>query len=75
MAATLSRAEKKALREEAQGDLLDGMQCAFARLDDDVQQGITSAQKAAALRDEMSKQMARVERLFGYIPYSFARGV
>ena len=55
---------KKQIKENAQNELTCAMQTAFCEL------LLSEADKA-----EMSKQMARVEKLFGYNPYSFTRGV
>lgn len=57
-------------KQTAQENLLSAMQAAFDRLDDE---DMTDFDKAA-LRNTMSKQMARVEKLFGFEPYSFLRG-
>lgn len=56
----MNRTERK---QEAQDQLLHGMQVAFARNEDDEE-----------LREIMSKQMERVEKMFGYEPGSFTRG-
>ena len=52
----------KAIKEQAQQNLLLGMQVAFEHSVDE------------KMRAEMSKQMARVEKMFGFEPYSFERG-
>jgi hypothetical protein len=57
-------------KQLAQENLLSAMQTAFDRLD---QEEIDGAAKED-LRDAMSKQMARVEKLFGFEPNSFLRG-
>jgi len=48
----------------------DAIQAAFDRLDDE---NMTDFDKAA-LRNTMSRQMAQVEKLFGFEPHSFRRG-
>jgi hypothetical protein len=55
---------KRALKQLAQDNLLFAMQIAFDRIADDEKE----------LREVMSNQMERVERLFGYKPGSFGRG-
>ena len=49
-------------KQTAQNELLSAMQVAFEPTVSD------------ELRDEMSRQMARVETLFGYEPLSWQRG-
>lgn len=57
-------------KQLAQENLLSAMQVAFDRLDGEE---MSAAQKAD-MRKAMSKQMARVEKLFGFEPNAFARG-
>lgn len=57
---------KKELKEQAQDELIHGMQSMFDRLPDDAPR---------ELRNMMSDQMARVEKMFGYDAYSNPRGV
>ncbi len=59
----MTRTETK---QKAQDELMSAMQIAFARAHDEG----TSDDLAA----EMSSQMARVEKLFGYDPGSWRRG-
>lgn len=59
---------KKLTRQEAQERLLAAMQVAFDRL------SYEGAIDEASLRQEMSEQMARVEKLFGFAAGSFGRG-
>lgn len=59
-------------KQTAQENLLSAMQVAFDRLDEETASMKESDKKA--LRNTMSKQMARVEKLFGFEPYSFSRG-
>lgn len=66
---------KKELRHKAQDELLSALGVAFARLNDEVEHEITTRADADLLRAEMSKQMARVEKLFGVDPGSSYRGV
>lgn len=54
---------RKETKQQAQAELLSAMQIAFAGTGDD------------DLRAEMSLQMARVEKLFGYDQYSWVRGI
>jgi hypothetical protein len=60
--------DRQRIRENAQAALLSAMQVAFDRL----------RERGAVLTDpdmaEMDKQFRRVEKLFGYIPGSWARG-
>ncbi len=55
---------RKETKIAAQMELIHGMQIAFSEL------GLTDE-----LKIEMSKQMARVEKLLGYTPFSSSRGV
>ncbi len=59
----MTRTEQK---QQAQNNLMSAMQIAFARAYDEKD----SADSIA----EMSRQMERVEKLFGYEPGSWARG-
>jgi|GEM_PF-6511431 len=63
-------------KQKAQEELLMSMQIAFVRLMDggsaDID-GMTEREKEL-LWEHMDKQMARVEKLFGYEPHSFQRG-
>ncbi len=61
---------KKEIKEKAQGELLHGMQVAFSLIDE---YGVPE-NEVKALQTEMSRQMARVEKLFGFVPFSFTRG-
>ena len=54
-------------KQQAQAELMSAMQIAFAEP--------AKNPKELALRDEMSRQMARVEKLFGYAEHSWVRGV
>lgn len=54
---------KNNIKQEAQDALLHGCATCFYKED------MTEAE-----RDEASKQMARIEKLFGYKPYSWLRG-
>ena len=56
----------KELKEKAQDELMTGLQSAFDGLPDDAPR---------ELQLMMSDQMARVEKLFGYTPYSYGRGI
>lgn len=56
----------KEIKEKAQDELISGMQAAFSQLPDDAPR---------ELRNMMSDQFARIEKLFGYEAYSNPRGV
>lgn len=58
----MNKTERK---HEAQEHLMHGLRAAFAMADDIDDE----------TRVEMSKQMARIEKLFGYEPFSSPRGV
>ncbi len=58
---------KTKLKQEAQEDLLHFMIGAFHNINDDSK--LTDEQKKEK-RECLSKQMARIEKLFGYKPYS-----
>ena len=58
---------RKDIKEQAQDHLLFGLRTAFATLDGD--------EDLPEVREEMSKQMARIEKLFGYVPYSNGRSI
>ena len=60
---------KTEIKQTAQEELLSAMGVAFHRLEE-----AFAMEKRKEIRDEMSKQMARVEKLFGYKPNSFLRG-
>ena len=57
-------------KQIAQENLLSAMQTAFDRLE---YEAMTDFDRAA-MKKTMSKQMARVEKLFGFDPHSFSRG-
>lgn len=63
---------KTEIKHKAQDELLHGMQTAFARMADDIS---LSGEELDLLRIEADKQMSRVEKMFGYEPGSFYRGV
>ena len=54
---------KKEIKQTAQDNLMSSMQAAFC-----------ADELTNAARDEMDKQMKRVERLFGYESGSWSRG-
>ena len=56
---------KRELKEQAQDELIAGLRASFSTLPDEAPQ---------ELRNAMSDQFARIERLFGYEPYSNGRG-
>lgn len=62
---------KKAIKEYVQGELLSAMGVAFARLGDEPWDSETMEQ----YRIVMSKEMERVEKMFGFESNSFMRGV
>jgi len=53
----------KLQKEECQANLIFGMASAFER------------EMSDSDREIMSQQMARVEKLFGFVPYAHVRGV
>lgn len=56
------------LKQTAQNELVSAMQVAFNSVTD-------SEEDSPALVEEMNKQFERVEKLFGYVPGSWNRGV
>lgn len=56
---------KREMKEQAQDELIAGIRAAFSTLPEDAPED---------LRAVMSDQFARVEKLFGYEPYSNGRG-
>ena len=56
---------KTEMKRAAQSELLSRMQCAF---------DTTYEDKSPELLAEMDQQMRRVEKMFGYVPGSWARG-
>ena len=54
---------RKQIKASAQNELLHGMQMAFSE-----------PYLSDAIKIEMSHQMARVEKLLGYVPFSWVRG-
>lgn len=54
---------KKIVKERAQDELMHALQTAF------------NDQTLDSLRPEMSRQFARIEKLLGYKPFSWTRGV
>ena len=58
---------RKETKQQAQAELMSTMQIAFA--------GIPKNPAEADVTAEMSRQMERVEKLFGYEPGSWVRGV
>jgi len=62
---------KAQVKEEAQRQLLSAMQNAFTVIHEEYN-GYTPEQ-TKTIQDEMSKQMARVEKIFGYEEYSWDR--
>lgn len=63
---------KTEIKYEAQEELLYAMGVAFERVNDDISK---TEKDREAIKVEMSKQMARVEQLFGIEPFSTVRGV
>lgn len=59
---------KTEIKEMVQGQLLRAMQRAFDEIAD------TAHEQKGEITNEASAQFARVEKLFGYEPYSFTRG-
>lgn len=67
----MTKTEAKA---EARDLLLQAVLVAFDRAEDMwYKQDMPEAERAI-MRDVMSKEMARIESLFGYVPYSWTRG-
>lgn len=63
--------KRKDIKIKAQDELLGGMRAAFHWVEDsDLDESLLEE-----IKEEMSKQMARVEKLFGVDPYSTSRGV
>lgn len=62
--------DKQEKKMSARERLLQGMQTAFDIMSDE---GLNPANEAE-LRSLMDKEMARVEKLFGFVPGSFMRG-
>lgn len=62
---------KTELKHQAQDELMSAMQIAFCRLSD----ALDKDEDIEALHIAIDHQMARVETLFGYNKYSWARGV
>lgn len=58
---------KTELKQAAQDKLLFGLRASFETLSPD--------EDTPEMREAMSQQMARVERIFGYEPFSNGRGV
>jgi len=58
---------RKEIKHEAQDRLLFGLSAAFSMAGE--------AGASEEVLEEMSRQMARVEKLFGYEPYSGGRGI
>lgn len=67
----MKKTSKKELKEEAQSRLLSAMSIAFNQVEDTY---LTREQKDA-LSEMMDREMKRVEKMFGYDPGSFMRGV
>ena len=65
---------KTEAKTEARKLLLLEMISAFNRAEDSWDRQDTPEAERAVMRDVMSKELARVESLFGYEPYSWARG-
>lgn len=63
-------------KQKAQEELISAMQIAFVRMSEGGRADIDSMtdRENKAVWEQMSKQMARVEKLFGYEPYSWPRG-
>lgn len=66
----LTRDQQETIKEEAQSRLMSAMQVAFDALED----SSLLPRDKDNLREAMSGQMARVERIFGYAPGSWSRG-
>ena len=62
---------KREVKQQAQENIMHGISNSFYGVYDDEE---LSGRDKAILRQEMSNQMARVEKLFGYIPYEWIRG-
>ena len=67
----MTKTEAKA---EARDLLLQAVLVAFDRAEDMWHRQDTPEAERAAMRDVMSKELARVESLFGFEPYSWTRG-
>ena len=67
----MTKTEAKA---EARDLLLQAVLVAFDRAEDSWDRQDTPEAERAAMRDAMSKELARIESLFGYVPYSWTRG-
>ena len=60
---------KTEIKQDAQDRLMDALQVAFYTLSD-----ADGVDQSDAIAEEMNKQMARIEKLFGYTPNSWGRG-
>jgi hypothetical protein len=60
---------KTEAKHKAQNDLMQAMQAAFNHIPENY-----SEEDAEILKEEASKQMARIEKMFGYEEYSWTRG-
>ena len=65
-------APKVTPKTQAQENLLDVLAIAFIRWEEDPEGDPTDRQRRI-VRDHMDKQMRRIEKMFGYIPGSWAR--
>lgn len=62
---------KTEIKQEAQDRLMNAVQIAFYKIAED---GEHDENEAKTIADEMSKQMERIEKMFGYEPKSWNRG-
>ena len=65
--------KKASIKHYAQKELCSALQVAFHNVSEETSD-YSQADREAIL-DEMSKQFARIEKLFGYVPRSWHRGV
>ena len=65
---------KTEAKTEVRKLLLIEMLSAFNRAEDNWDRQDTPEAERAVMRDVMSKELARVESLFGFEPYSWTRG-
>lgn len=68
----MAKTGKKAIKEVAQDNLMQVLGIAFQYVKDDY--NISEDMKKDVL-EEMSQQMARIEKLFGYEKNSWPRGI
>ena len=62
------------IKQNAQDELMHSIQSGFTRISESVPYSYCQSD-AEAINTEMSRQMARAEKLFGFEPFSWHRGV